>query len=108
MVVHIHYKKKAFSIFRINCGQLFNMSNTTIFVLNPHPYYSLLPFIWTFYSITLIGSAIAISYLNSKPPLTHTIMDYVNKISFIEFILSGKPNCLVSSIHFHIIAGLAN
>ena len=44
---------------------------------------------WTVSSVIIYGSALVISYLRSKPPLSHTVMDYANEIFFICYIPSS-------------------
>ena len=74
-------------------------NNSSTFTLASDSYHPFIPLIWTVSALTLSGSAIAISYLNSKPPLSRTIMDYVNQVCFAHIIMYG----LVTPVHLSLV-----
>ena len=58
-------------------------------VYKPNPFYQLTPLIWILLTLTVYFSVVVIKYLDSKPPLTQTVMDFANKILFVYFMLQN-------------------
>ena len=76
------------------------MSNSSsTFALTSESWHFFIPIVWTVSALTLSGSAIAISYLNSKPPLSRTIMDCVNLVCFAHIVIYG----LVTPVHLSLV-----
>ena len=59
------------------------LSNATAIAFKPEQFYPAIPPTWILGSLEVLGCAVTISYLRSKPPLSQTVMDYANKIFFI-------------------------
>ena len=60
--------------------------NGTIAALKREQFYPLIPLIWILLLLIVFGCFVIISYLRSKPPLSQTVMDYANMITFIYFL----------------------
>ena len=92
--VHIVVKQ---SVQLQNTARMSNSSS--IFALTSESWHFFIPIVWTVSALTLSGSAIAISYLNSKPPLSRTIMDCVNLVCFAHIVIYG----LVTPVHLSLV-----
>ena len=56
--------------------------NSTDYVLDNDPQYQLIPLIWTPPIVTIMSSLLIDHYLTSKPLLSLTVMDFVNRVFF--------------------------
>ena len=82
------------------------MANSTAgdVVHNTDPIYSVILIAWTISFVNILECLIIINYLSSKPPLSQTIMDFMNAAFFIGNIAwSILMSKLVSYFRFVIM-----
>lgn len=74
--------------------------NSSVFALQEAPHFLLLVSIWVPTCFTIIFSLVIINYLQSKPLHSKTVMDFVNKIFFMNFCFFSTNVGLSSTLIF--------
>ena len=69
--------------------------NGPIAALKREQFYPVIPLIWILTLLIVFGCFVIISYLRSKPPLSQTVMDYANMITFIYFL----PDSVLTALY---------